>query len=50
MWVAGMAASVEPSGGYLNRQPKVAGEASCTLVNVRMSAFPPCRVPRSNIS
>ncbi|RIB19391.1 hypothetical protein C2G38_2181996 [Gigaspora rosea] len=24
MWVAGMTASVEPLGGYLNRQPKVA--------------------------
>ncbi|RIB02893.1 hypothetical protein C2G38_2226584 [Gigaspora rosea] len=26
MWVAGMAASVEPLGGYLNRQPKVADQ------------------------
>ena len=34
MQVAGMAASVEPSGGYLNRQPKVAGKASCTFINV----------------
>ncbi|RIB03205.1 hypothetical protein C2G38_2225779 [Gigaspora rosea] len=32
-----MTASVEPSSGYLNRQPKVAGEASCILVNVQMS-------------
>ena len=37
MWVAGMAASVEPLGGYLNRQPKVAGVASCTLINVQIS-------------
>ncbi|RIB24875.1 hypothetical protein C2G38_2167472 [Gigaspora rosea] len=44
MWVAGMTASVEPSGGYLNRQPKVAGEASCTLVNVQMSDVPPLLV------
>ncbi|RIB13755.1 hypothetical protein C2G38_2196959 [Gigaspora rosea] len=27
MWVAGMTASVEPSGGYLNRQPKVAAHS-----------------------
>ena len=43
MRVAGMAARVGPSGGYLNRQPKVAGEASCTLVNVQMSDVPLCR-------
>jgi len=34
MWVAGIAASIEPSGGYLNRQPKVADEASCTFVHI----------------
>ncbi|RIB11419.1 hypothetical protein C2G38_2203475 [Gigaspora rosea] len=38
-----MTASVEPSGGYLNRKPKVAGEASCTLVNVQMLDVPPYR-------
>ena len=40
MWVAGIVASVEPSGGYLNRQPKVAGVASCTLINVTNARVP----------
>ena len=43
MRVAGIAASIEPSGGYLNRQPKVAGVASCTLINIQMLDVPPYR-------
>ena len=38
--LAGMVASMEPSGGYLNRQPKVAGVASCTLINVTNARVP----------
>ena len=44
MWVAGVAASIEPSSSYLNRQLKVAGVASFTLfyiTNVRV----PLEVP-----
>ena len=40
MWVAGMAASIGPSGSYLNRQPKVADVASCTLINVTNTRMP----------
>ena len=32
-WGAGTIASVEPRADYLNRQPKVAGMASRTLVS-----------------
>ncbi|RIB21628.1 hypothetical protein C2G38_2176082 [Gigaspora rosea] len=37
IWDTGIAASVEPSGSYLNRQPKVASIASCTFINVQIS-------------